>query len=222
MHRFAQFSFYLIALVLLSSNLLSAQGEYLRRGQSGLGIGFAVARNNGSFGLGGSLGYSVRGIFDAGFSLEQVSLSQQTNNKDISAVVVSPSIAFHARKDSGGYPIGTVHASYQYQSYSGAPVTGNFFAFGATIRATFPISSKALVQPAVDVSVLTGTTTYNNSALYPQETTDTKPIGIVSISFIEHSSEANLVVVSPAIAFDKDNTTIGASLSLVFVAPQKH
>ena len=221
-------SCYCVVIMLVCSCTLSAQGEYLLQGQSGLGVGGAITTNGDGFGAGGAFGYSVHGLFDFGFSLAHYSLNQKINGDDVSSIVLSPSITFHTRKDSTSYPIASVHASYQYQNFSSrsltvtrTSLTGNFFAFGISILATFPASAKSYVQPAVDVSVVSGTTKLTAGSGYSLENTETKPVGIVSFSLISKTSDKTMIVLSPAVGFDKDNVTLGLSLALIFVTVER-
>ena len=77
------------------------------------------------------------------------------------------------------------------------------------------------MQPAVDVSVVSGTTKLTAGSGYSLENTETKPVGIVSFSLISKTSDKTTIVLSPAVAFDKDNVTLGLSLALIFVTAER-
>ena len=199
---------------------LLAQGEYLRGGESGIGFSGALSRNDGGVGVGGSFGYSAVGKYDIGFSL----LHSNLDETDASSMSFAPSLAVHVRKDTSGYPIASIHASYQYETVSSrslvqshSSLTGDFFTFGFSLLATFSVSSKSSVQPSIDASVVTGTTKLNSGGMYSIENTDTKVVGIVSLSLISRASSKNLIVLTPAVALDKDNTTVALAFQVIFV-----
>ena len=95
-----------------------SQGEFLPKGQSGLGFSAGMAFADEARGIGGGVGYSINGVFDIGLSY----VGTNGYEKGMPFVgTFSPSITVHALKQEENTPVflslslNYVSSSYSYE-----------------------------------------------------------------------------------------------------------
>jgi hypothetical protein len=133
-------SLFLIVFIFVLSIPIYGQGSFLDKGQNGFGFSAGFVTNKDVSGFGGSLGYSVSGIFDLGISLTRFGFVQQLLGSDISAIVISPDITFYILKQDDDMPISfSIGADYEWQDYSNDVLkennitqTGGYFSIGGS------------------------------------------------------------------------------------------
>ncbi len=93
-----------------------SQGEFLPKGQSGLGFSAGMAFADEAKGIGGGVGYSINGVFDIGLSY----VGTSGYKKDMPFIgTFSPSITVHALKQEENNPVFlSLSLSYLSSSYS--------------------------------------------------------------------------------------------------------
>ncbi len=157
-------TFYSLIIVFLLSTSNYGQGAYLERGQSGFGIGANFLTNEDVTSIGGSVGYSVSGIFDFGIGVDRLSFDQKLLGENLSATVISPSVTFYALKQNDNLPISfALGAGYDWQIYyndalknNNVDMTGGFYSVGGVLFGYFQASNSFRIQPSVGFSYFTG------------------------------------------------------------------
>lgn len=216
-------TFYSLFTVFLFSTLIYGQGAYLDRGQSGFGIGAGFSTNEDVTGIGGSVGYSVSGIFDFGISVDRFSFDQKLFGEDLSATVISPSVTFYALKQNEDLPISfAIGAGYDWQTYANdvlddnnVDMTGGFFSVGGSLFGYFQASNSFRIQPSVGFSYVTGELKVeDNNGNEETEKDDTTVFGL-GLGLAFNTSPSNVFVISPRVSISEGTTSFGVGLTFI-------
>lgn len=217
-------SFYTVIIVLFLSSSVFGQGAYLERGQSGFGIGGRFSTNEDVTGIGGSVGYSVNGIFDFGIGVESFSFDQKLLGSDLSATVISPSITFYALKQNDEIPLSfAIGAGYDWQTYSNdvlddfnIDMTGGFFSVGGSLFGYFKASESFRIQPSVGFTYVTGEVKLEDSNGNEETDKDDTTVFGLGIGLAFNTSPKNIFVISPRVGISEGTTSFGIGLSFIF------
>ncbi len=91
--------------VLMASGSVMAQGQFLDRGASGIGLTAGVKTNDDFSTLSLAAGYSFQGVLDIGALVHRYSFDSKGAPVDITALGIQPSVTFHPLKHSDGLPV---------------------------------------------------------------------------------------------------------------------
>lgn len=214
----------LLVLLFSRSSHVQAQGVFLNSGQSGFGLSTSYVGNDKSYGIAGAAGYSFAGMFDVGFSAARLAVARKVGVSDVNAILLEPSLTLHAKE---GTPISVaLQIAYGHEIYSTAaldltqiPLKKDFLAASAIFYATL-FSNRAIdVLPTVNVTYTTANANISDGYRERLLTSETNPfmIGVVA-NLVFHPSFASSLNIGPGIALDQNNTSVQASLGLVWGA----
>jgi hypothetical protein len=216
-------SFITVFIIFLFSCSIYGQGAYLERGQSGFGIGGGFSTNEDVTGIGGSVGYSVNGIFDFGIGVESFSFDQKLLGADLSATVISPSLTFYALKQNDEIPLSfAIGAGYDWQMYSNdvlddfnIDMTGGFFSIGGSLFGYFKASESFRIQPSIGFSYITGEVKLEDNAGNEESEKDDTTVFGIGLGLAFNISPKNIFVISPRVGISEGTTTFGVGLSFI-------
>ncbi len=212
-----------LVFVFLAVNVSFGQGVFLDKGVSGFGIGAGFGTNEDVTSFGGSVGYSFNGIFDIGLDINRFSFDQKLLGDDLSAITISPSVAFHALKQNENIPVSiSLGAGYDYQKYSNdaldalnIDMTGGFFSIGASIFGYFKVAPSMKIQPALGVTYVTGEMKLEDDAGNSETSDDNTTVFGLGISLVFVISHKNVLAITPRINFTEDNTSFVLNFSFI-------
>jgi len=215
--------FYSLIIVFLLSTSIYGQGAYLDRGQSGFDIGASFLTNKDATGIGGSVGYSVSGIFDFEIGVARYSFDQKLFGEDLSAMVISPSVTYYALKQNEDLPISfAIGAGYDWQTYSNkvlddnnVDMTGGFFSVGGALFGYFQTSSSFRIQPSVGFSYFTGEQKVKDNNGNEETEKDDTTVFSLGLGLVFNTSLTNVFVISPRVGISEGTTSFGVALTFI-------
>lgn len=209
-----------LILILLCTNTAFSQGNYLKKGNNGVGLGFGYSSNSNVSGITANIGYSSSGIFDVGLSYGRYII----DSLGLSAISIVPSLTFHAiKQEPAKFPLSiSLDLAYERDKYSGHSLGihnyemyGDYFIFGFNIFGNINSTSPTTFQPYGSVSYITGTTkikySYGNTI---SEDNNVTSFGF-GFSIYFESSPNTILEISQGISITEDNTTFAISLGLI-------
>lgn len=213
-----------LALFTLSDLGAWAQGNFLKKGQSGLGFSGGYAYNSSASGITGTASVALGGIFDISFGLGWASYGSE-DLTDLKATSLSPELRAHViKQNSSRSPIslslsvGHVRDNFRSPELdeAGYAYKANSVFVGATVFRDVRLSAKAYVQPYVGLAHTS--TTYTLIDDLGRMFSD--KVGIASfvagLSLVDAVSWRTLLVIQPGLTLNKDATTFSVSLGLVY------
>lgn len=212
--------FFGLLLVVLISNIAFSQGDYLQRGQNGIGLNFGFSSNSDASGIGGNISYSASGVVDISISITSVTF----DDVDISAIAISPSLIFYAiKQEQGKFPISMAFGlGYERDSYSGDyldqrdwEMNGNYFVFGFNIFGKINTNSLTTFQPFGSISHATGTTKVTDGLGNSDSEDDSTTSFGLGISMFFETSPKSIIRIDPRISFTEDYTTFSITLGVI-------
>lgn len=215
-------SFITAFILILFSSVMFGQGAFLERGQSGLGVGVGFSTNENSSSFGVSLGYSISGIVDLGFSVERVNA-----DNDLHATAVSPSLSFYPLKQNESVPF-TLGFGFGYQSqelssdsFGGydVEISGDYYSIGASLQRTIYASDRSRVQPMIGVSFVTGTTKVKTSWGSGESEDDATGFSL-GLAGIFDVSPKTIFALTPQIGISEGVTSFGVNIAFIFKTKQ--
>lgn len=206
--------------IFLCTNTAFSQGSYLKKGNSGVGLGFGFSSNSDVSGITAKIGYSSSGIFDVGLSLGRYTL----DDLDLNAISIVPSLTFYAiKQEPGKFPLSiSFGMAYERDSYSGDALKqldwdmhGDYLLLGFNIFGNINSTSLTTFQPYGSISYITGTTkisdSYGNSE---SEDNNATSFGF-GISMFFETSPRSIIGISPGISISEDNTTFSITVGVI-------
>ena len=210
--------------ILIFSTYINGQGRFLEKGKSGLGIEGELLSYEGINVLSGSIGYSISGIFDISFSINNRLLGER---KDLVVTTISPSVTFYSIKQSEINPFSfDIGIGYEKQVYSYdylSPLRkikeGNFYAFDASLSKYFELTKDIRIQPTLVVSYGMGEYKYMSS--YGDEERFQKfymvyGYALPIVFYSQHNKYMNIFVITPKLLTSKENFLFGVGLTFIF------
>jgi len=218
----------LLAIFFLAAPLSFSQGSYLKKGQTGFGLSGSYATNSAAQGFSGTAGAALGGIFDLAFSLGRVTYKPGSSLDflDLKATSFVPEIRGHIiKQNSSASPVSvTVSAGYARDSFSspdldveGLEMWANSLLLGATVYRDVPLLKGVYLQPSAGISYTSTSVKFrdeNGATLSGDDSLVSFGLGLPIVCAV---SEKALLVAVPSLTFDKDNTTFGISVGLVYV-----
>ncbi len=208
--------FLIVVLSIPLADVAFSQGEYLQKGQSGIGISAGYTSNKDATGFGGEAGYSIGSIFDIDMSISRGSFAQLMDGDKLSVSAFTPGVTLHVRPDSNNIPIfESISMAYETDSYSanyyGAPSTGHAFSFGTSISANiYEDTPDYYFQPLVGVAYVIGSVEGESTTAQAQTTEF-----LFGASLVYKISPTYILAIQPAVEVDKNQTTFSVSAGFV-------
>jgi hypothetical protein len=214
------------ALFLLSASAAFPQGNFLKKGQSGLGLNGAYVTNSSASGYSGTAGVALGGIFDLSFGAGHA-VFDSVEFGDLTSNFLKPELRAHViKQNSSTSPVSlSLSIGYAKDDFAspelepadiGAMRTSSFI-LGATVYRDVPLSGRLYLQPYVGVSHTSTTfkvTVESTGATWSDK--DGLAAFLVGLPVVYSFSERALLVLEPGLTFDKDATTFAVSLGLVY------
>lgn len=222
-----------VVIVILLPVLGFSQGEFLPKGQSGLGVSVGYALNRETTGIGLGAGFSINGIFDIGLDYAKASARQDDAH---SVSTYSPFIAFHWLKQNENIKINlsltanlllnsyTDRYRVDYNSYD---VSGNGLLFGVETFYKIQSDEKFSIMPLLGISYSSLTLSYkdqNGMPLLGDDGLERRDdlsrlnfsIALPLIFKLDMAKENNtLLIITPAVVVNKDANSFNISLSMI-------
>jgi len=215
-----------IALFGLSALAAFAQGNFLKKGQYGVGLNGALIFNKDASGFMGTAVVSLGGIFDLSFGAGRAAYDDTQELADLTATTLSPELRAHVIKQNSSrspvslsFSIGHSRDNFSSPDLDAVGYTykANSLVVGATVYRDIRLSRRAMLQPAVG---LTHTSTTFKLTDDLGRTLSDKG-GIVSLlaglTFVDELSWRTILFVQPGLTHNKDQTTFSVSVGLVYV-----
>ena len=201
-----------------------SQGSFLEIGQSAFSIGGGFSSNKDVTGFGGSVSYSVSGIFDFGVSIDHFSFKQQLLDEGSSATVISPSIAFYALKQNEDNPFSfAIGAGYEWQNYSNdvhdeynIDMTGSFFSIGASLFGYYTQSIYMRIQPSISFTYVTGEIKVKDNNGNEETEDDNATVFGFGLSLGFDISPKNIFAITPRVSYSEGTSSFGLGLAFIF------
>jgi hypothetical protein len=214
-----------VGLFVLSAPAAFPQGNFLKKGQSGLGFSGAYAVNSSASGITGTASVALGGIFDLAFGLGWADYGSE-DLPGLRATTLSPELRAHViKQNSSRSPISLSlsvgHARDNFRSpdldEAGYTYKANSLFVGATVSRDVRLSAKAFVQPYVGLTHTS--TTYTLIDDLGRMFSDKGGIAsfTAGLPLVYAFSWRTLLVVQPGLTLNKDATTFAVSLGLVSV-----
>jgi len=214
------------ALFLLSAPAAFSQGNFLKRGQYGLGLSGAYVTNSSASGYSGTLGVTLGGIFDLSFGAGHA-VFDSAEFGDLTSNSLGPELRAHViKQNSSKSPVSLSlslgfakddFASPELEPAGFGAMWTNSFILGATVYRDIPLSGKLYVQPYVGVSHTSSTfkvTVLSTGVTWSDK--DGQAAFLIGLPVVYGFSERTLLVLQPGLTFNKDATTFAVSLGLVY------
>jgi outer membrane usher protein FimD/PapC len=197
-----------------------SQGEYLEKGQNGVGISAGFSTNKDANAFGAGVGYSFSGIFDIGFSYTRATSDDEP---EISANNILPSVSIHLLKQNENLPISiSFSAGYVKGFYSSEfldeydlDMSSSGFIVGGSIFGKMKINPNFSIMPSFGISYYSLTLKLEDQyGDYIDEDDSTTNINLGLPLLFDMNN--NLLVISPGVSINDDYNTFVVDLSFVF------
>jgi hypothetical protein len=214
-----------VALFCASTLAAFAQGNFLKKGQSGLGLNGAFITNSDASGIMGTAVVALGGIFDLGFGVGRAAYDDSQVLADLKATTLSPELRAHViKQNSSKSPVSlSLSIGHSRDNFSspdldavGYTFKANSLVVGATVYRDVRLSRRALIQPAVGLTHTS--TTFKLTDNLGQTLSDKGGIVTfqVGLPLVYTFSWRTLVVLQPGLTLNKDTTAFAVSIGLVY------
>ena len=212
-------------LTLTFASQMYSQSSYLEKGQSGIGISGDFSSNQSASATGGSLGYSINSVLDAGLSISNISPSQKLDGQILYAAAVALSLTFTAIKQDQTNPISlsfsAADLSYKYTSpaldQNKLPTEPTGFSIGASIYRNIIASPTVKIQPQVGVSYVSVNAEVKDNYGNNVALSNKSPAIDFGFSLLFQTGPTTIIGITPSLGIDKNNTTFDLSAGFVFI-----
>jgi len=217
----------LVAVLVLSAPLAFSQGSYLKKGQTGFGLSGSYAANGAAHGFSGTAGAALGGIFDLAFSMGRAAYKPGSSLDflDLEATSLVPEIRGHIiKQNSSASPVSvTISAGYARDSFSspdldaeGLEMWANSLLLGATVYRDVPLLNGLYLQPSAGISYTSTSVKFRDETGATLSGDDSLVSFGLGLPLVYAVSERALLVAVPSLTLDKDHTTFGVSVGLVY------
>lgn len=215
----------LVSALLISSQSAGAQGTYLERGTSGLGLSAGYQTNEFANGYMFSIGGSANAMFDLGLNIGRLSWDDNAVG-DLKSTSIEPFLTVHAIKQSETVPLSlALSGGYRWDSYSSdalsdlnVDMNGTAWSLGGSIYRSFPVSPNVNLIPNAGVS-------YSDAEITMKDDTGESVSasgGVTTFSFAMGFSYtlagSQQFIVNPQISKDEDTTTFSVDVGFILPA----
>jgi hypothetical protein len=212
------------ALFLLSAAAAFPQGNFLKKGQYGLGLSGAYVTNSSASGFSGTLGVALGGIFDLSFGAGHAAFDS-ADYGDLTSNSLSPELRAHViKQNSSKSPVSlSISVGYAKDHFSSPDldvlnwvIWTNSFILEATVYRDVPLSGKLFLQPYVGIGHTSSTFKLTDENGLTWSDKDGMVSFNVGLPLVYGLSWRTMLVLQPGLTFDKDATTFAVSLGLVY------
>jgi hypothetical protein len=215
-----------IALFCASTLAAFAQGNFLKKGQFGLGLNGAFITNSDASGFMGTAVVALGGIFDLSFGVGRAAYDDSQELADLKATTLSPELRAHViKQNSSKSPVSlSLSIGHSRDNFSspdldavGYTFKANSVVVGAALYRDMRLFRRVMVQPTVGLTHTSSTFKLTNDL---GQTLSDKG-GIVTfqigLPLVYTFSWRTLVVLQPGLTLNKDTTAFAVSVGLVYV-----
>ncbi|GEM_PF-5301892 len=210
----------ILCIAALSTTAFS-QGQYLKAGESGVGLTASMDFAKEETTFGGGPAFSYQGYVDVSAGYAHISVkTKDTPSIEFSGNNYIGQLTVHPLKQSESMPVGlAVNGAYLHSTYGGGDLdklnikgSANAFGAGGILHRTTPIGDKmsvlagagyAFTHASIDMG---GTKSTDNSNSYP-----------IVLEGIFSVGEKGKIVIGPEFTFNKDANVFGVSASYIMV-----
>lgn len=215
-----------IALFGLSALAAFAQGNFLKKGQYGVGLNGALIFNQDASGFMGTAVVSLGGIFDLSFGAGRAAYDDAQELADLTATTLSPELRAHViKQNSSRSPLSlSLSVGHSRDNFSspdldavGYTFKANSLVIGATAYRDVRLSRRVLVQPSVGLTHTS--TTFKLTDTIGQTLSDKDGVAsfLFGLPLVYEASQRTLVFAQPGLTLNKDQPTFSVSVGLVHV-----
>ena len=190
----------LVAVLIAINHPALSQGEYLRKGESGLGVSSSLStitsNNTGDNSIGFSIGCSFSSTIDVSLSYAAARPSSDE--------AIAPSISYYLSKQSKDVEE-TFALSLIAQHLSNGGQTQNNLGLGLTFAHDLFYAGSFILQPTIGV------------ALYPIHSQQSQSVSgaTIGLGVGMRFQEGHCLILSPVAAYQSGNVMVGASIGLI-------
>jgi hypothetical protein len=209
----------------LFTTLLFSQGDYLERGQSGIGLGSQYSSSKNYSAIDGSASYSILGIVDLGVSVGRAYFSKKLASKDISANDIVPGIEIYAIKQNNNIPLSfSFFASYDYHEYvsdalsqRGLRMNWNGYSIGPSIYNNIEASETIKIQPSIGVVYSSGKSELKDDYGHSESNKSKDTYYRLGVSLFSQFETTNIFVLNSVLYFHKYYATFGIGVGIIII-----
>lgn len=214
------------ALFLLSASAAFSQGNFLKKGQYGLGLNGAYATNNSASGYSGTAVVTLGGIFDLSFGAGHAAFDTSEYG-DLTSNSLAPEFRAHViKQNSSKSPVSlSLSIAYARDDFASPELEPanigamwmSSFILGATVYRDVPLSGRLCLQPYAGVSHTSSTfklTVVSTGVTWSDK--DAIAALLVGLPVVYSFSERALLVLQPGLTFNKDATTFAVSIGFIY------
>lgn len=150
----------IVLLALLFSTSVFSQGEFLKKGTSGLSATSGYHYGEDYYDFNGKLGYSVKGVFDFGIGIAKEVNRQKVLDDDLNTLSLNPYIALNQHSKLA---ILSMNFSYRHDFISSdafdildIQARGDYYSAGSSIRLRIGESQSFFIQPSISADYVAG------------------------------------------------------------------
>jgi hypothetical protein len=213
-------------MALVSAVAAFPQGNFLKKGQYGLGLSGAFVTNSDATGLVGTPSVALGGLFDIAFGVGRATYEDAPDLTDLRATSLSPELRAHIiKQNSSKSPVSvSVSVGHSRDNFSspdldaaGLRFKANSLNLGATVARDVRLWGQAFLQPYAGLGHTS--TTFKLTNELGQTLSDKDGIATFSfgLPFVYAFSPKALIVLQPGLILNKDATTFSATLGFVYV-----
>jgi hypothetical protein len=215
-----------IALFCASTLAAFAQGNFLNKGQYGVGLSGAYITNSDAAGFMGAAVVALGGIFDLSFGVGRAAYDDAQELADLKATTLSPELRAHViKQNSSKSPVSlSLSIGHSRDNFSspdldvvGYTFKANSLVVGATLFRDIRLSRRIMVQPAVGLTHTSSTFKLTNDLGQTLSDKDGILSFQVGLPFVYERSWRTLIVIQPGLTLNKDQTTFTVSVGFVYV-----
>jgi hypothetical protein len=213
------------ALFCLSALAAFAQGNFLKKGQSGFGLTGAYSSSSSIQGFTGIAGISFGGTFDLSLGVERAAVDA-TGLADLKATAIAPQLTFHIiKQNSARSPVSVAFSiGYGYNKYSSPDLDAvsytmwdQVFSIGVMLYRDVPLSEKIYLQPLIGGGYTNSSLKLKNAEGLTLSNEDYAWSFSAGLPVVYGISDRTLLVLEPGLITDKNATTFIVSLGFVHI-----
>lgn len=215
-----------LALFVLSARPAASQGNFLKKGQYGIGLTGAYITNRDASGVTGTAVVALGGIFDLSFGVGRAVYSEAQELADLKATTLSPELRAHIiKQNSSKSPVSlSLSIGHSRDNFSspdldtvGYTFKANSFVLGATVYRDVRLFRRAFIQPAVGLTHTSSTFKLTDNLGRSLSDKSGTVSFLAGVPVIYEFSWRALLVLQPGLTIDKDATTFAVSIGLIYV-----
>lgn len=213
----------------LSALAAFPQGNFLKKGQYGLGLTGSYSTNNAVHGLSGAVGIGLGGLFDLSLAAGRATYDDPGEFSELATTTLAPQLTAHIiKQNSSKSPVSvSIGVGYARDDFSSPDLEivdykmwANTFLIGGTVYRDVRLSKAAYLQPSVGIVYSSTTLKIADPSRYTVSADDTLVSLGLGVPVVYALSPKAWLVVQPGLTFDLENgghTTFALSAGLVYL-----